>query len=224
MGEYYDWINVDRKEFICPSDFGYGSKRRESLCRKNDFLNALRELLSTEWKGGHVLFMGDETKVSAESENEAIKLLYGHTVQCGYAGDAASTICESYKNISGLFKTAKSEVCEEIELYLESLKSGENYLPNQYGIDVTDPFKGLFQRSGRDFPYTINHTKRVFYSFKETKILHLDGRENDFVDPLPLLMAYGRTTGTGIWAGDIVGVSSEKPKGYELLKEIHLDW
>lgn len=24
MGEYYNWINVDKREYICPADFGYG--------------------------------------------------------------------------------------------------------------------------------------------------------------------------------------------------------
>ena len=25
MGEYYQWVNVDKKEYICPEDFDYGS-------------------------------------------------------------------------------------------------------------------------------------------------------------------------------------------------------
>ena len=27
MGECYQWVNVDKKEYIAPVDFGYGSKR-----------------------------------------------------------------------------------------------------------------------------------------------------------------------------------------------------
>lgn len=26
MGEYYDWVNVDRKEYICPNDFDCGNR------------------------------------------------------------------------------------------------------------------------------------------------------------------------------------------------------
>lgn len=26
MGEYYNWVNVDKKEYICPADFDYGNK------------------------------------------------------------------------------------------------------------------------------------------------------------------------------------------------------
>lgn len=31
MGEYYSWINVDKKEYICPADFDYGNKFHESM-------------------------------------------------------------------------------------------------------------------------------------------------------------------------------------------------
>lgn len=38
MGEYYDWVNVDRKEYICPSDFGMGNKLLESSNRHNSLV------------------------------------------------------------------------------------------------------------------------------------------------------------------------------------------
>ncbi len=44
MGEYYDWVNVDRKEYISPVDFNLGSKRHESMGRKNTVLRALHEM------------------------------------------------------------------------------------------------------------------------------------------------------------------------------------
>ena len=53
MGEYYDWVNVDRKEYINPNDFDFGNKKHESMGRGNVFLCALRELLSKEWEGVH---------------------------------------------------------------------------------------------------------------------------------------------------------------------------
>ena len=37
MGEYYQWVNVDKKEYISPVDFGYGSKRWQTLHVGNDF-------------------------------------------------------------------------------------------------------------------------------------------------------------------------------------------
>lgn len=31
MGEYYSWVNVDRKEYICPGDFNSGSKKAKCV-------------------------------------------------------------------------------------------------------------------------------------------------------------------------------------------------
>lgn len=224
MGEYYNWVNVDRKEYICPSDFDFGNKKHESMRRGNAFLCALRELLSKDWAGNHVFCMGDEKSVPADSENETLRILYGHTVQAGYPEDAFDTMIETYKNVSGLFKAAESEVRQEIRYFLEDLKNNDSLAHNEYGVNISNPFEGLFLRSGKDFRYTINHTKRVCYSFTETKILYLDHTENSFADPLPILMGYGRVSETGAWVGDIVGVGDEIPAGYDLLKEIFLNW
>ena len=224
MGEYYDWVNVDRKEYISPNDFDFGNKRTESLVRGNVFLCALRDLLSKEWAGDHVFWMGDEKNISEDTDNVTLRTLYSHSVQIGYPGNAFDTICESYKNVGGLFKAAEEEVRQEIGFYLEDIKSADPMMNNEYGIDIENPFDGLFMREGSDFKYTINHTKKVCYSFEKTKILYRDNTESEYTDPIPILMAYGRVTDTGIWVGDIIGVSNEMPEGYELLKEIHLDW
>ena len=225
MGEYYNWANVDKKEYISPGDFDFGNKSHESLVQKNAFLNALRELLSKEWPGDHVVFIGDETFISENNENITLKKLYEQTVQMNYPGDAFNTIYETYKNVGGLFKAAEAEVRQEIEYYL--MESAESRVAvNEYGVDIADPYKGLFLRNGQDFKYTINHSKKVCYSFEETKILYQDGTESDFADPFPILMRYGggNYMVTGEWVGDIIGVSDDFPEGYELLKEIYLDW
>ena len=192
--------------------------------RRNSFLCALKELLSKEWAGNHVFFMGDQKAVPADTDNETLRILYGHTVQAGYPEDAFDTVIETYKNVSGLFKAAETEVRQEIQFYLEDVKNNESMHQNEYGVDISNPLEGLFSRTGMDFRYTTNHTRRVCYSFEDTKILYLDHTENDFTDPLPILMGYGRVSETGAWVGDIIGVGNEMPKGYELLKEIYLDW
>ena len=46
MGEYFSWINLDRKEYISPSDFEIGNKRYESVSINNAMLCALRELMA----------------------------------------------------------------------------------------------------------------------------------------------------------------------------------
>mgnify|MGYP001772577394 FL=1 len=46
MGQYYCWVNVDKKEYLCPADFDLGNKLHESMSADNALLRALLELLS----------------------------------------------------------------------------------------------------------------------------------------------------------------------------------
>ena len=168
--------------------------------------------------------MGDEKRIPQDADNVTLSTLYDHTVQAGYPGEALDTIYEAYKNVSGLFKAAEPEVRWEIEQYLEDLKDPEVKAYNEYGIDIKNPFDGLFLREGRNFLYTVNHTKKTCYSFEATKILYQSNEESDFVDPLPILLSYGNHADIGMWVGDIIGVSDEMPEGYHLLGSIKLDW
>lgn len=224
MGEYYKWVNVDKKEYICPSDFDYGNKCWESLTRENSFLCALFDLLSNEWSGDHIFWMGDEKLISKDTNNPTLKILYEDSVKLGYPGDGFDTVSEVYKNISSLFKAAENIVREEIRFYLENIKTNNLNENNEYGVDLNNPFKGLFLRDGKNFRHTINHTKKVYYSFDNTKILYKNNTENTFSNPLPLLMTYGKIANDGDWLGDIIGVSDEIPNGYKLLSELYLDW
>lgn len=224
MGEYYKWVNVDKREYICPVDFDYGNKLYESMWAGNALLCALRELLSKEWAGDHVFFMGDEKSISENTDNETLKILYGHTLEAGCPGDAFDAIVETYRNISCLFRAAESDARREILFYLEDLENGITNLPNVYGIDVSKPFEGLFLRNGREFSFTVNHTKKVYYSLEKTKICSLKKHEEcGHVDPLPLLMCYGRVADPGAWLGDIIGAADEVLPGYVLLNKIYVD-
>ncbi|MEZ7742308.1 hypothetical protein O3884_03500 [Gemella sp. 20925_1_85] len=216
MGECYQWVNVDKKEYISPVDFGYGSKRWQTLHAENIFLCALYKLLATDWAGDHIIWLGDELPRLNSSDNVSLEILYQDTLESGYPASSEDTVDEMYTNISGTFKEAEEEVRDELEYYLSLIK--------QYGIRVDDPFKGFFSREGRDYLYTINHTKKVYFSLDITKVLYLNGSECDFANPLPILLGYGKSCNTGNWVGDEISTSDKIPKDYVLLTEIYLDW
>ena len=242
MGEYYDWVNVDRKEYICPADFDFGNKLLESSAPHNAFLCAFRELLDKEWRGSHIVFLGDSHTLTRVEDNVTLKTLYDHSVECGYEGVGADTVVESYKNISGLFSAAEKEVRREIEFYVRAVKNGEPDSFNEYKVDISDPYTGLFKRTGKDYKYTLNHTKKQYYSIEDT-VINMpqngvvydpdkpEGKKfskppKDFkpsVDPLPYLLRHGYD-GIGEWVGDIIGVSDVIPDGYSLIKEISIDY
>lgn len=76
MGEYYKWVNIDKKEYITPRDFDYGNKFHESMNKDSAPLHALHVLLANEWMGNRVLWFGDEMRVTEHFPNEALRILY----------------------------------------------------------------------------------------------------------------------------------------------------
>lgn len=224
MGEYYKWVNVDKREYISPNDFDYGNKRRESMAIGTELLRALRDLLASEWRGDHILWMGDEVTLETDAENNALHSLYMQSAEMGYRGDIVAPVDEYYTNVSGLYIAAETEVRAEITLFLRDQNGPAPDMNNEYGIDIANPYEGLFTRAGRDFKYTINRTRRSCYSFENTRIIHQDGSEWVNADPLPMLMICGKNSGIGPWVGDIIDVADEMPDGCELLSEIQLDW
>jgi len=224
MGEYYNWVNVDRKEYICPADFDYGNKSHESCHREGEVLRALRDLLVNEWRGCRIFWMGDECGLPENINNELFSIIKRHCDEIGCSGDMFDTVCETYKNMSGLYKSAEKDVREEIGFFLAEIARGNKHERNEYGINPDNPYEGLFLRNGRDSKYIINFTKKVCYSFGETKILYKNGDENDYADPLHILLGYGRVMDPGEWLGDIVGVSDELPDDIIVLYTVTLDW
>lgn len=223
MGEYFDWVNVDKKEYLCPADFDLGNKRTESCRRGASLLNALYELLSSDWKGNHILFLGDEAHIPEDSKNATLKKLYLHTVQNSDPSIGHDAVYEQYRNVSCLFHEAEPIVREEIDFYTEDIERSMFDYFNQYRIDLACPYRGLFLREGRTFPYVVNHTKKVCYGFGQTIMLDVDGTPVPWMDPLPYLMVFSARVEPGKWLGDVIGVAETVPDGYELLKTIRIE-
>ena len=221
MAEYFDWVNVNKKEYLYPHDFDCGAKFHETWHRDNVVLRALYELLAGPWQGDPIVFIGDDINIPEDTPYGLLREL--HTQAAG--GDHLDHIYENYRNMSCLFQAAETEVREKIGYYLEDvLRVGTFKNENEYGIDIRRPFAGLFGLTGKSFRYIVNHTKKAYYSLGETPILYKDGTPCEYVDPLPLLLGFGRSTDPGVWLGDVVGVADEVSSDYEPLKEVYLDW
>ena len=220
MGEYFDWVNADKREFISPHDFGLGNKIYESSQKDSPLIAALHVLLCGRWKGDRIVWLGDTSPINADTNCGVLKSLYEQSEIVGYDGMASDMVYEYYKDIAGRFKDAEKDVREEIEIYLNS-RGDENPFRNKYGVDEANPYEGLFMTAGRIYRYTVNHTKRVYYSLDETRVYGENGEELLHTDPLPVLMCYGRGI-EGEWLGDIIGASDELPQGYTLHERINI--
>ncbi|MBP5604288.1 MAG: hypothetical protein J6X60_01920 [Ruminiclostridium sp.] len=221
MGEYYRWVNVDKKEYLCPSDFDYGSKLHESMHKGNAVLCALRELLSTDWKNDRVLFLGDECVAPEDNTaKELFDAIQKNTDNPEAYGYLDEIVFDKFRDVSCIFRETEKYIREGIENFLEAVKSGDASPENEYGFTIDDPYNGMFVRTGKDYKYTLNYNKKVAYSFEETKITFINRPWLENADPLPLLLGYGRMTDPGLWLGDIIGVSDTLPPDYILLPEI----
>lgn len=214
MGEYFEWVNVDKKELIGPHEFNLGHKLIESAHDGNLLLNALYELLLTDWAGDALVFLGDETDIPDDIENDTLRRLHAQRIKWGEAGYDADYVFEEYHNIAGTFKGTEEDLCNEIRLRFE----WNDWGVNEYRINPKDPFKGLFVRSGSAARFVINETKKEYYDSQKTmwpEEFCSAGSHPGF-NPLPLLFAFGRSAEgrgakVGDWIGDVVTVSDEEP-------------
>ena len=197
MGEYYTFVNMDKKEYIDPVNFGYGAKLHESAWtrdrtfRRNEFLGALYALLSTDWKGDTLIFLGDEACSSEKDVSPFLRKLLarykllenkGVPYDCGIDGD--------YRDVSGLFKAAEEVVREDIQSMIDYIDFSANY----YKVNPNAPFDGLFVRESVFFRYTINHTKKEFFDMGENYANGCTEHPKSMPEfnPLPFLEAFGR--------------------------------
>ena len=219
MGEYYDWVNVDKKQYLVPMEFGHGSKITESCWYHAEVLGALYSLLSSDWKGDHIAFIGDEAKVPLAPKNETLRRLQKQCMDDSQNRGIDGYILDEYICVSGLFRAAEVEVREEIGNILDE----PDYFHNWYGIDPANPYDGLFERELVFFRYVINHDRKEYYDTEHT----CWRRTSNKMDPLPLLLAYGRMTGNeekpGLWLGDRLEVTNNIPgNDYRDITDSHI--
>jgi len=239
MGEYYMWVNVDKKEYLDLGDFWEygGCKWVDQSGWDYESSLALRSLLANEWKGDRIGWVGDECSISSKASNPFLRVLYqDYTKLFGDDSDACGLlggINGGYRNISGLFKAAEKGCRKNIERFLkwrDKVKDDPDYCLSDFNPDFEDygikdwanPYNGMFLREGEDFKYVVNRDKRVFYAKGETKVRWYYGEIEDDMDPLFFLMSYGCGC-TGLWLGDVVDVSDERPEGCTFIKEINID-
>ena len=213
MGQYYKYVNVDKKEFMRSWDYDCGAKLMEHSYIGDDgmgnpFSGAFIELLQNRWKGDCVVLVGD------------------------YADEEYMT-----KNFPELWETFV-----EKNPWLRSRReyNGEFYDRSLYecGEDLDTGYKSLtgIEQKDKCPRYAVNHDKKEYvdlfnhtlkaweYTDEET-----GEKRTTLIFALNLLIALGNGLGggdyhgedkllVGYWAGDEVGLEDEIPEGYgELL-------
>ena len=92
MGEYYNWVIINKKEYIAPCDFGLGSKIYGAVVADNQLLGALYDLLSSDWKGDMIVFLGAETNITENDKNPVLRKLHSERKKWSEPGLTVSRI------------------------------------------------------------------------------------------------------------------------------------
>ena len=226
MAEYYDWVNIDKNEYLSPDDFGYSPRAFGSHSPDCNFLGALYELISTNWKGDRIVYLGDETTVPDDVDAEAPEWISDAYLREKIGKWIKADIAEDYRNVSCLFKAA-SDAREEFRQIIR-----DGFESDYYHMDRNDPYKGMFIREPAFFRYTVNLTRKEYFDleiteFQECFIPRRKKWEKEkepvysFFDfnPLLILLGYGKKINlcreAGRWIGDRIEVTDEiPPEGY----------
>lgn len=223
MGEYFNWVNVDKREYLCPGDFDLGNKLYESAGANNALLQALCALLTDDWRGDRLIWLGDYAEIPADTENAALKCLAAQHAAWleaeGVSEPVDTFIMCAYRNVSALFREAEIHVRPDIARMVDN----NDFSDNEYGVDPADPWKGLFARSGRPYRFAVNRSKREFLA-SERERQGVECRDSCWHSCLPVLFACGGTVNepyAGHWIGDRLSLSDEPPDGYRDMSGIY---
>ena len=216
MGEYYSWVNVDKKQYIQPVNFNQGSNMFESSSVDNPLFGALSSLLANEWKRDHIIYIGDYAVIPEDTDNETLKMLLTGLHSYNVDTDIDGYITDVFQNVSGLFKAAEPDVRSDIELMIEH----DDFEYNYFRVDRQDPFRGLFSRDLAYYRYVINCTRKEYFDTQNTREWHIDS------NPLVILLGYGQRTSfykyAGLWLGGEIEVSDDKPS--DEYRDIGMDY
>lgn len=208
MGQYYKaiFINENQKPIarVSPHDFGSGAKLMEHSWLKNDFVRFVeRQLMTTPQR---IVWGGDY------ADNEDPKSLTAFEIK-GLADDASE-----YSN---------TEKIKENGVNLYDL----SYLVGKLTHDSKSDNKDI-EIAPMNAKYLVNHTKKEFIDKSKTP------KDDDgwCIHPLPLMTCEGNGRGggdfrgrtsddklVGIWARDIIGVTTKKSDIPKDFKEIIFD-
>ena len=215
MGEYYDFVNLDKKEYLSPSPFGSGNKLFECTHVDDEFINCAYTLMNNEWKNDTVLFLGDESNLNSNGNCIIQKIIDK------YGKNPIDDVWEEGVNISRLFKVVEKEMTGPNAIYYSENKLLEvNYINKVYKIKE-------YSREFIFFRYVINHTKGQYIDRNKLG----DCGRIYYLDPFPMLIGVGRHSEydypnfrksyMGMWIGDDIELTNNPDfKDYEDISHI----
>lgn len=200
MGQYFNWVNFDKAEFIHTDIWPNGQKLVESAYYGCEETDAALTMIAGEWAGDFVCFLGDYADFHGNKNPAAKRALEALNGYC-----AEDYIFECCKDIQGRFDYAKTNPDFRWYDYKE-----EKYRP------FTGPFDIPIQR----FRYVVNESKHEYIDRERTAVRYIDASSGEIIryDPFPEYMSSEdqgfddpENEVCGLWLGDKIRPSHKPP-------------
>lgn len=200
MGQYFNWTNFDKGEFIDTDIWPNGQKLVESAYYGCEETDAALTMLAGEWAGDFVCFLGDYADFRNNRSPAAERVLEAMDGRC-----AEDYFLECAKDIQGRFDFAKTN--SDFRWY--DFEEGKE-----------KPFIGPFDITIQRFRYVINESKHEYIDREQTAVRYIDPADGEIVryDPFPEYMSSEddgfndpENKVRGLWLGDVIRPSHKQP-------------
>lgn len=212
MGQYFTWVNLDKKEYIGDNPWAVGLKLIENCYEGNEKTDAALTMLDSRWKGDRVVFLGDYA--SFENETDPFR----RRVEEELKGQCVDDFMDhTFHDIAGIFTYVKtSPWCDYYDEETETTK----------------PYEGPFDTEIVHHRYVVNETLKEYVdrSICPVRYIREDGKVVRY-DPIPELLSSNKAVSPesgevdGLWFGHEIRPSHTPPgKGYKLVAENRTYW
>ncbi len=219
MGQYFEWVNYTKEQFLLNDIFPEGLKYTESCYVGSVLVDAVSTLLAGSWKGDLVAFTGE------------------------YIFDLSDDVTsENYPGLSRLLDVAIDPY--DIDYEFEDVAGRftyafgkKRYTPTKSKEDMYEvPYEGPFDLEIIHYRFMVNETRGLYYDRNTTQKLPTGSR----LDPLPFLLGTARGAlliggehvappegsswsdgPDGLWVGDLVYPTNKRPETYEDVSHLY---
>ena len=201
MGQYFEWVNLDKRELLDSSAFADGLELYETSYVGSERTGAALTLLAGDWAHDAVVFMGDYCS-PADSANLLMRRIAREYGERG----AYDQLADEFSNIAGGFAAARGKT----EWVYDDIAQDT----------VSREYQGTFDLEVSDPRYLVNLTKGEYVDRRATMVWYVKrtpSYEVSRFDPTPLLLATEGALdgfedgGCGPWLGDDVYASDTCP-------------
>jgi hypothetical protein len=164
MGQYYKVINVSKKEYIHPHNFGDGMKLMEFGCSGQGTMTALALLLSSgngrgggdmrsgdsiigSWAGDNIVIAGDYDDAGKYDDLEVVDKIFCRGATCGVLTPAE---CQNDNKDSKNLYTVAEESYKNISVKVLKVMLEDEWLRNNIEERVKDTWEGSALKKAYD--------------------------------------------------------------------------